>query len=120
MGAETEKIRDEKIVSEIKLFHKDYKVVEFLNKDIPVDEMAVSGGVVKIVEIYPDKNYEDIAKDTTDVKFVVYRRESVKAPINAGDEVGKYELYLNDKIVDKGSLVVRESIEGENSIFNIF
>lgn len=120
LGAETEKIRDEKIVSEIKLFHKDYKVVEFLNKDIPVDEMAVSGGVVKIVEIYPDKNYEDIAKDTTDVKFVVYRRESVKAPINAGDEVGKYELYLNDKIVDKGSLVVRESIEGENSIFNIF
>lgn len=120
LGAETEKIRDDKIVNEIKVFHEDYKMVEFLSRDIPVDEIAVSGGAVKKIELYPDKDYKDIAKDSSDVKFIVYRKEILKAPFCEGDEAGRYELYLDGRLVDKGNLIVKESVEGINSIFNIF
>lgn len=120
LGAPTEAIRDKKIVSEIELFHKEYKFVDFLNTDIPVSEIEVLNGAVKKVELYPSKNYSIAVKEGTNVKFVVYKKDYLKAPFYNGDEIGKYELYFNDKIVDEGKLVVKESVEKINNIFNIF
>lgn len=119
LGAETEKMRDEKILDGIKIFHKDYKTAEFLNENVPVDEMVVSEGAVKKIELYPDKNYEDIVGENTEINFVTYRKDYIKAPFKAGTKAGKYELYLNGKIVDRGNLLIKENVEKIDNIFGI-
>lgn len=120
LGAPTEEIRDKKIVEELKTFHEEYKVVEFLNVDIPVDEIEILNGAVKKAELYPDKNYSDIAKGSTDIRFITYRKDYVKAPLYEEQEIGKYELYINGKLVDEGNLIIKENIEKAGNIFNIW
>lgn len=120
LGAPTEALRDEKIIDEIKLFQKDYKVVEFLNKNIPIGEIEVLNGAVKKVEVYSNKNYSDIVKNDSDVKFVMDKEESIKAPLYEGQEIGEYKLYVNDKIVDEGKIIIRENIEKRNNFFSIW
>ena len=117
LGAETEKERDEKILEGIKLFHENYKIVEFLNKNIPVGNVSVTNGTSKIVELYPNKNYKNIVKNDSNAKFIIYRKENIKAPLYKNDEVGKYELYIDEKLVNEGKLIVKENIEEIEKIF---
>lgn len=117
IGAPTEELRNEKIINGIELFHIEYKIVDFLDENIPVDRVDVAEGTVKSVEVYPDKNFENLAKYDDEVKFIVYRKEFIKAPFKAEDKVGKYELYIGEKLIDSGDLIVKDSVEKRENFF---
>ena len=117
LGAPTEEMRNEKILEEIELFHDEYKLVEFLNEKIPVSEIDVSNGVVKKLELYPDKDFKEIAGNDSKVRFVIYKKRLVTAPLKAGEDVGSYELYIDGRLADSGNLLVKEDVDSMSSLF---
>lgn len=117
LGAPTEEMRNEKILEEIELFHDEYKLVEFLNEKIPVSEIDVSNGVVKKLELYPDKDFKGIAGNDSKVRFVIYKKRLITAPLKAGEDVGSYELYIDGRLADSGNLLVKEDVDSMSSLF---
>lgn len=120
LGSPTEEMRNKKILEEIGMFHTEYKLIDFLNTDVPVDEVNVIGGAVKMVELYPDRNFDNAVKNDSRVKFIARKKEFVEAPLKSGEEVGEYELYLDDKLMDKGKLIVKDNVDRKNNFFGIF
>ena len=111
LGAPTEEERNEKIMEEIELFHSEYTLTEFLNRDIPVGEIEISNGTVKKVEIYPEIECKEPAKEDSEVSFVLSKKSVLKAPVKAGEEAGKYKLYLDGRMIGEGKLIVKEDVE---------
>ena len=111
LGAPTEEARNEKIIEEIKLFHSEYKLVEFLNTDIPVTDIRVEEGTVRNLEVYPAKEFKSIVKNDSAVEFIISKKTSLKAPVKSGEYVGEYILRINGKTADTGKLIVRESVK---------
>ena len=97
LGAPTEEARNEKIIDEIELFHSEYKLVEFLNTDIPVTDIRVEEGTVRNLEVYPAKEFKSIVKNDSAVEFIISKKISLKAPVKSGEYVGEYILRINGK-----------------------
>ena len=111
LGAPTEEARNEKIIDEIELFHSEYKMVEFLNTDIPVTDIRVEEGTVRNLEVYPAKEFKSIVKNDSAVEFIISKKTSLKAPVKSGEYIGEYILRINGKTADTGKLIVREGVE---------
>ncbi len=120
LGSPTEEMRNEKILEEIELFHKEYKLVEFLKDNIPVSEIEVANGAVKMVEVYPDKDFSNAVRNDSEVRFIASKKYLVKAPLKSGEDVGSYELYIDGRLADTGNLIVKDNVEKINDFFGIF
>lgn len=118
LGAPTEEMRNEKILEEIGLFHEEYRLVEFLNEKIPVSEIDISEGVIKKVELYPEKDFKGIVGKDSKVRFIIYKKRYVSAPLKAGEEAGRYEFYIDNRLADTGNLVVREDVASKSGLFS--
>lgn len=112
LGSPTEEARNEKIIDEIELFHSEYKLVNFLNTDIPVADIDITDGAVKKLEVYPEKDFSGIAGNNSVVEFKIYKKSFLKAPVEKGEEAGEYKLFIDGKKADKGKLIVKDSVEG--------
>lgn len=111
LGAPTEEARNEKIIEEIELFYSEYKVVEFLNTNIPVADIRVEEGTVRNLEVYPEKGFRSIVKNDSAVEFIISKKTFLKAPVKNGECVGEYILCVNGKTANTGKLIVKESVE---------
>lgn len=118
LGAPTEELRNEKIIEEITLFHSEYKLVDFLNGNIPVSEIEIYNGTEKKLEVYPEKDLRDFAKSDSEVNFIISRKRFVKAPLKAGDSVGEYKLYIDGRLADEGKLLVKQEVKSAEDIFH--
>lgn len=84
-----------------------------LTSDQPILEAEVLAAKQKTIKVYPEKDYVKFLKKGEEFKYNLdYRLNKIKAPLKAGDEVGKLYI-LDDKniVIEEMPLVVKENVE---------
>lgn len=119
LGGKNEVIRDRKIISDISEFYKENRKVFLLRKDSPVDNIFLEDSAMKIVEVFPDKDFSKLLKKDTRIIFEV-EYNKIELPLKKDEIIGKYNLILNNVIEISGNLVVRENILKKKMKFSEF
>lgn len=106
LGSPTAENRDDKILQGITEFNENYRDIKLLDKNIPVSEIKLGNSKLSI-DIYVDKNFNYVMKNSDKIKFYIYRDSKLEGPIRSGDIVGRYELKINDRLVNAGNLLTK-------------
>lgn len=119
LGGKNEEIRDRKIISDISKFYKKNRRVLLLRKDSPIDNIFLEDSAMKIVEVFPDKDFSKIIEKDSKIIFEV-EYNKIKLPLKKDEVIGKYNLILDNMTEVSGDLVVRENILNKKMKFSEF
>lgn len=111
IGSPDEITRDKKAKEDINKFYNRFNYKELLNKEIPIKVLKVEGGVERYLEVYPDRDVNKIYDKTEKIKLSLKLKETLKAPINKGDKIGSFKLYVGEKEKIEGDVISKSSID---------
>ena len=118
LGGKNEEIRDRKIVSDISKFYDENRKAFFLRKDSPIDNIYLEDSSVKVLEVYPDRDFSKIIKKETNVSFEI-KYNKIELPLKKNEKIGEYTLILDDTKIE-GDLIIRENILNKKMKFSEF
>ncbi|MBR3646108.1 MAG: D-alanyl-D-alanine carboxypeptidase [Lachnospiraceae bacterium] len=95
--------------------YKKNKILDHKYKN----KIKVINGVYEWVDIECNTDYECLIAGFDDIKTKIKYKDTVKAPVYAGDIVGKYCLYVNDEIVYEKNIVILKDVPKKNIFFCI-
>ncbi len=100
---------------------KNFALETVIRKDKVAKVLNVKDGKSDFVSVKPSAEVKAALSQGEKEKLVTktYLQETVKAPIHAGDEAGKLEVYLNDVLLGSVMLVYCESIESSSPLYHI-
>lgn len=100
MGSETEEIRALAMTDLIYYVSKYYNSKEILNTNLPAETIKLNTVSNGYIELYPLKSLKFIVKNGTapSTKFKI--DDSIKAPIKAGEKLGRVEVSYQDQTYD--------------------
>jgi len=90
----------------------NFKIEEVINENIPATVVKFKSAKNEI-DVYPEKSIVKFLRKDDNSKFSVdFELYEMKAPLKAGDAVGKMYVFNENNIaIDEINLVVRESVE---------
>ena len=110
MAAPTRDIRNAAATSLLDWGFANYEVYE--SEPVPIDPVKVLGGVeTKCGVSYPKFSCVVKKSDSAQIKYSIELRDSVAAPIKAGDVLGKVTYKLRDETVGSVDITADESVE---------
>ena len=110
MGAQTRDDRNETARNLLDYGFANYGI--FKNDEMPVENVKVRCGVKNDVMLYEGKFFKLIPKaDLSNVEKIYTIPESISAPINEDEEIGKVEYLLNGEKIGQTKIFSKESIK---------
>ncbi|WP_300362071.1 D-alanyl-D-alanine carboxypeptidase family protein [Fusobacterium sp.] len=119
LGGKNETIRDKKIISDISQFYNENRRTFLLRKDSPIDNLYLEESAMKVVEVFPDKDFSKIIKKDSKIIFEI-KYNKIELPLKKDEVIGKYNLILDHMTEISGDLVVRENILNKKMKFSEF
>lgn len=116
MGGKTQKIRDEKVLKLVKEFNESHQTKEVLHAEKSIVSVPVQKGMEKVADLYPDKTFNLVVGKNDDIRIETDRVGKIVAPIAKDTVLGTYTVYLNNKEVEKGDLLLKNDIEKKGFI----
>ena len=110
MGAKTRDDRNETARNLLDFGFANYGI--FKNDEMPIENVKVRCGVKNDVMLYEGEFFKLIPKaDLSNVEKIYTIPESISAPINEGEEIGKVEYLLNGEKIGQTKIFSKESIK---------
>lgn len=93
-----------------------YGMEQLLNKDNVLGKIKVDLGEKEYVEVVPKEEVNILNNKNSDKRNVTYKVElnNIKAPIAAGDTVGKINVIENNKTIMTVEVTVKENVDKVN------
>ena len=93
-----------------------YGMEQLLNKDNVLGKIKVDLGEKEYVEVVPKEEVNILNNKNSDKRNVTYKVElnNIKAPIAAGDTVGKINVIENNKTIMTVDVTVKENVDKVN------
>lgn len=110
LGGKNEKTRDSIVLENIKKFNNEYGFRKILDKKVPLTKIRVIAGQKNYVELYPDKNLEQIFKKESNIHVAIKKDYFTTAPVEKNEELGEYEVFVDDKKIISGKLQVKQGV----------
>ncbi|MHB1391786.1 MAG: D-alanyl-D-alanine carboxypeptidase family protein [Clostridia bacterium] len=98
---------------------KNYSIEKIVDKNNYIKSVQVKNGKEKFVDVKPTEDFSIPleAGEKENVKLSVKSQEAAKAPLNKGDEAGRLEVYLGNKLLKTIKLEYAESVESSSPFF---
>jgi D-alanyl-D-alanine carboxypeptidase (penicillin-binding protein 5/6) len=112
-GAETPKDRNAQVTKMLDYAFSQYQTTPLYKKDAKVASVKVSKGHQKNVQVVTSEPISFLTKkgtSTKDIKEDIQLKESVKAPIQKGDEIGSLIIKKDGKVLSESPLVAGEDV----------
>lgn len=118
MGEPDSKTRNAETSAMLDYAFAQYEVENLLSKNNPIDKVKIYKGKDKEVEIIPVEDVSILHKKLEEKKNAIYeiKLNKIKAPIKAGDVVGKLIVKENENITREVDITVKKDIAKANII----
>lgn len=120
MGAKTEDERRDKSKELIEYGFENYSYKQILNKEKSIKSIDVVKAKNPNTEVYPQEELFLLTKKGQNIETEIIMEENIKAPLEAGDKVGK--VVVSNGVDQKHtiSLIVKEDVQKKNIFDMIF
>lgn len=100
---------------------KNYAIEKVIEKDKVTKVLTVKQGKEKFVSVKPSADLSVTLAQGEKDKLVTkaYFQEKVQAPIRAGEEAGKLEVYLDDNLLGSVKLIYCDNIESSSPVYHL-
>ncbi len=98
---------------------KNYSIQKVVDKNNFIKVVEVKDGKEKFVAVKPTEDFSMAlgAGEKENVKLAVKSQRTAQAPLNRGDEAGRLEVYLENKLISTIKLEYAESVESSSPFF---
>ncbi|MDO4690071.1 MAG: serine hydrolase [Fusobacterium sp.] len=109
MGGETYTSRDKVVLDLIEIFKENYYVANILDKKKTIATVSVKDSQTR-VPVVPDKDYKIALKNSQRYRVEIRQRENIKLNVFKGEDLGEYDVYIDDKKIFTGRLLAKKAV----------
>jgi serine-type D-Ala-D-Ala carboxypeptidase (penicillin-binding protein 5/6) len=98
---------------------KNYSIEKVVDKNNFIKVMEVKNGKEKFVAVKPTEDFSIPlgAGEKENVKLSAKSQKAAQAPLRKGDEAGRLDIYLDNKLLKTIKLEYAESVESSSPFF---
>lgn len=121
MGEPDSTTRTKEVTEMLDYAFAQYKIEYFLSTNNSIKTEPINLGKKETVEIVPKEEVSYLYKKIDERITPTYniKIDKLTAPINAGDNVGSLEIYINDSLYKTVDLTVQNTVE-KAGLFNLY
>lgn len=114
MGSQSHEDRISKTKELLEYGRDNYSSQKLTDMTIPIDNAYIPSSKTGKIDVYPSMDFNKLVKNDEIVKTEISYNETVSAPIDKGEKIGKIVIYINNQEIGQVDAIVNEDVEKAN------